>query len=295
MFTYQAYGLNIRSEIQLPELIKSESNTDAEIIFENLDTSLINVYNSRKHFKASEKGVFLLWKNKPVIKISGGEKICIDPAINIDGDLLRNLLLGTALAVLRHQQGLLVLHASSVNIKGDSVAFLGDVGQGKSTTAFALNKNGHPLISDDILPIHISEKNLPFVYPGYPRLRLTPKFVSYIEPYSDKLENEYNSTKKLIYSQSGFSSEQIPLKAAYILEKGENFEVKRLSQKEALINLIKNSYCLPVFNNLEKKRNFIQCANIVKDVPVKKLTVKNSLDKLPELVKIIENDFNNSN
>lgn len=63
---------------------------------------------------------------------------------------------GSVFGLLCHQRGLFPLHASAVEIGGRAVAFMGDSGAGKSTTAAALLQLGHPLLSDDVSVIDLS-------------------------------------------------------------------------------------------------------------------------------------------
>jgi len=292
MYKYKAYGLSIDSEISLPKLLPNDSNADVNIYFQNLDNDNFNSSISGKNFKITKDATYLFFKNSPLIKIYDGNKIIINPSVEIDNNLLRDLILGTSFAILRHQQGLLVLHASSVNINGDSVVFLGDTGQGKSTTAFALNRRGYPLISDDVLPVQAFENDLPVVYPAYPGLRLSSEVLLKNNYGKNKFKNSRESRKYLLDAKNGFVSDPIPIKRIYILQKGNNFDVKKLSPQTAIIELINNSFCFPSFSNLEKSLNLLQCANVVKNVPIKNLIVENSLDKLSRLVKSIENDLN---
>jgi hypothetical protein len=291
MYKYKAYGLSIDSEISLPKLLTNDSNADVKIYFQKLDNDNFNSHISGKNFKVTNDATYLFFKNSPLIKIYDGNKILINPSVDIDKNLLRDLILGTSFAILRHQQGLLVLHASSVNIDGHSVVFLGDTGQGKSTTAFALNRRGYPLVSDDVLPLQVFENDSPLVYPAYPGLKLSSEVLLKNGYGKNKFKNSQESRKYLL-DVNEFSSDSIPIKKIYILKRGMNFDVKKISPQNAIIELINNSFCFPSFNNLEKSSNLLQCANVVKNVPIKTLFIKNSLDMMPELIKTVENDFN---
>lgn len=289
MFKYRVYGLNISSEVYLPGLLKNYSKSDVVIYYDDLD-HYSNFFEG-KHFTVNAEGTILFWKETPLIKVSDGNQVIINPNCEVDPSILQNLLLGTALAILKHQQGFLVLHASCINMNRQAIAFLGHVGRGKSTTAFALNKKGYPIIADDVLPIKINENNPPFVFPGYPSLRLSSEV---IKNGDQTIENPLkNNGKYIIKRNEGFSSNSFPLKHIYILKNGKKWDIENLSKHDALIELINNSYCLKSFNNPEKKSNLLQCANIIKNVPVKNLFVKRSLNQLPELVKHIENDAKN--
>ena len=62
---------------------------------------------------------------------------------------VRLFLLGTAWGVLCYQRGILALHASVVEVAGESIAFCGVSGAGKSTMAAWLMDQGYPLIADE--------------------------------------------------------------------------------------------------------------------------------------------------
>lgn len=291
MFKYKIYGLNVHSEICLPAIKQNNSNIDVNIYFQNLENFSFRSSLAGNNFKVIEDGVCLFWKNNPLIKISDGNKIIINSSVNIDDNIIRHLILGTAFAVLQHQNGLLVLHASSVNIGNYAIGFLGPTGLGKSTTAFSLNNNGYSIISDDVLPINFSDTSSPIVYPGYPRLRLSSELLEKTDLNMCLKVNE--SLDKFIVETERFSSVPVPLKRIYVLQRGKNFNIESLSQKNALIEIINNSYCFSILNNLEKSKNLKQCANIVKNISIKRLTIENSLNKLDELVKFIEEDVDN--
>ena len=65
-------------------------------------------------------------------------------------------LLGSVFGLLCHQRGLFPLHASAIDFGGRAVAFAGDSGAGKSTTAAALVERGHLLLSDDVAVIDLT-------------------------------------------------------------------------------------------------------------------------------------------
>jgi len=59
-------------------------------------------------------------------------------------------LLGSVFGALCHQNGMLPLHASAVEVDGHVAAFLGDSGAGKSTIVACLRRRGFSVVSDDI-------------------------------------------------------------------------------------------------------------------------------------------------
>ena len=109
---------------------------------------------------------FLIWNDIEICEITHGKKITVNPLTGIEENFLRVLILGPAFGILLHQRGRLVLHASTVNINGGAVAFMGFNGGGKSTTTAALNNKGYPLVCDDISSVEFDENGTPVVFPG---------------------------------------------------------------------------------------------------------------------------------
>ena len=67
-----------------------------------------------------------------------------------------------------------VLHASCIAAADRAVAFLAFSGSGKSTLAAAFLQDGYRLISDDSLPVEISEQEV-LAWPCHPRIKMTPE------------------------------------------------------------------------------------------------------------------------
>ena len=75
-------------------------------------------------------------------------------------------LLGSVAGLVLQNLDAVCLHASTVNIDGFAVAFVGPPGTGKSTTAAALLRRGHSIITDDVAVIDEADGQ-PYVRRGY--------------------------------------------------------------------------------------------------------------------------------
>ncbi|WP_337972137.1 hypothetical protein [Methanobacterium petrolearium] len=200
------------------------------------------------------------------------------------------------MGTLLMQRGMLVLHASAVNIDGGAVAFIGCCGDGKSTIATTMNKIGYSFVTDDILTVKFDEINKPSVFPSFPKAKLDENTIIYMKDKPDSFQKIHPETKKYSYNIiDNFSLNSLPLKNIYILENSNKNDIISLKAEDALIELIKNSYANNLFSDTEREKNLFQCANLVKKVPVKRLKILKSLNKLENLIKIVEKDVNSKN
>ena len=95
-------------------------------------------------------------------------------------------LLGPVLGFLLRLRGITCLHASAVVLDGRAVAFVGDAGAGKSTTAAAFARRGHPVLSDDVVAL-VEREGAFHVLPAY----------GYLSLWADSVTMLYGPEKKL--------------------------------------------------------------------------------------------------
>lgn len=299
MFFYKAYGLSFRSEMYLPELISGGDGKDVLITFDDfIPNQITNNINLEFGFnvKTNKEEIYLSLNDVNIFKISHGSEIVINPKTNLDYSYLKIIILGSAMSYLLHQRGDLILHSSAVNINGSAVAFLGGNGMGKSTTSFLLYNKGYPLITDDLLSIDMDKENgLPWVNPGSKRIKLLPEIINHTQEDLNSMQKTHKYSLKYSYcAWKNFSFVPIPLKKIYVLEKSAEWGLTSLSASEALIKIVESSHPYKIFTKNERAKNLIQCSKLLKKVPVKCLKFQRSLDKLPKLIKIIENDCKHS-
>ena len=89
------------------------------------------------------------------------------------------------------QRKILPLHGSAIAIEGKAYAIVGESGAGKSTLAASLLSRGYKLLSDDVIPILLSEKNIPFVVPAYPQQKLWLESLNQFEMKAELLSTYY--------------------------------------------------------------------------------------------------------
>lgn len=293
MHNYTAHGLIISSQINFPELIECSGKSGINIKYGEFDYSSEEVleegvFRIASHYVLTENSVYLIWNHINICQIHKGQEIIVNSQTGIDETFLRALILGPALGILLHQRGRLVLHASAVNINDGAVAFMGHNGAGKSTTTFSFMNNGHPLISDDILSIDF-RSGLPVVYPGLPRIKLWPESLELSRKNMRSFPIHPESRKRSCFVDN-FYNRDIYLKHIYVIENSEKTFLEELKPQDALLELIRNSYCANIFQNSDQATNLKEYAKIVKNVSIKQLNIERSLDKIPEMVNLVERD-----
>ncbi len=293
MKTYKAHGLSIESDIHFPELLECSEKSKISIKYGNFDyppekVLEEGVFRIASYYILTENSVYLVWNNIDICQISKGKEIIVNSRTGVDETFLRALILGPALGILLHQRCRLVLHASAININDVAVAFMGHNGAGKSTTTFSFINSGYPLIADDILSIEFRD-NIPVVYQGLPRIKLWPESMEIFDKSMESFPIHPESRKRS-YFVDDFCNQVVSLKHIYVIENKDKTYLEELKPQEALIELIRNSYCANIFQNSDQATNLEAYGKIVKNVSIKQLNIERSLDKIPEMVNLIEKD-----
>jgi hypothetical protein len=290
MYSYTAYGLGIHSELSLPELNAAIVKKDIVVQIRKLENnSLTTIYN-QPYLKINPNEIILSIEEAGTFVIREGTVINVSPAPNVEDALLRRYIIGTVMALLLYQRGLLVLHASSLNINGSAVAFLGNPGSGKSSIAAALHKNGHEIITDDVSAIDFKGEIIK-VFPGYPQIKLSDdvsRSLGYDINSSIKLDKQeekrgYRVNNRLIESS-------IELRQIYILTIASDQGIERIPHQEAVKEIIRHSYPTR-FAQPENPEHFLKCVNIVNKIPLYRLNRSSSLQALPMLAQLVEENL----
>lgn len=285
MKSYIIYELCITSELSFPELIEIEGKPDVNIRFGKVQDAIAIQRENNKIVvgELPEIGEFL---------IRDGKEIIIEPVKGIDETLLRTVILGPVLCVLLRQRGLLVLHASCININNKGVAFMGGSGWGKSTLATAFHTQGYDVLTDDVLPIKI-EQNQAVVFPSYPQFKLCPDAATSLgQDTKNLLPVSTNSFKVAYKLDKGFQQHPIPLQQIYVLDKGSEHQITRLQPQKTFVELMRHSRAM---KSVTEQQFFAEhlhlCSELIKNVRFCRFTRKPSLADLPKLIELVEEDL----
>jgi hypothetical protein len=291
MHSYSAYGLCIKSEIPLPELVPSDKPAgDVAIRIGKLD-----------HFPAKPiqkngcwchvtlKEIFFYWEQVGKFSVRNGKEITVDPWPVVEHKIIRLLLLGTVLGALLQQRKSVVLHAGAVGLNGSSIAFLGDKGTGKSSMVAAFIAKGYHILADDLVAIQSGGKGKLITFPAFPQLKLWPDTLSFMGDDLEKWHRLHPDVEKRVrLIDDVFQTAPVLLKGIYVLKEGATLEIQSIPRREAFIELLRHLY----FAKYLKVPDFIstyfdKVAFITKNISVHRLIRPKSLSLLPEAVELV--------
>lgn len=170
---YNAYGLEIDSDLLLPELKENHTqpprSADVRIRIGAIPEGDASQRTRIGPF--SSIGDATYWLEVPNIvrlRVSEGHDIVVDPGRDADADSVRAFLLGAGFGALLFQRGLLVLHGNAIRIGDQCLVCVGPSGAGKSSLSAGFLARGYEVLSDDVVPINSMAQALP----GLPRIKL---------------------------------------------------------------------------------------------------------------------------
>lgn len=162
------------------------------------------------------------------------------------------LVLGAGLGIVLHERGFLVLHATTVTRDGEAVAFLGEPGAGKSSLGAAFLSQGWELVSDDVTAV--DDEGL--VRPGYPRMKLSRDAA---EAFGFKPGPRVHPEVEKHWVEVGsFAPGPAALRRALVLAPAPN----------ALMALVRHSYCPALLGGDAQARHFAQCGRLVERIEI---------------------------
>ena len=294
---YRAYGLTIRSALLLPELEPAEpADADMTIRLGPIDRPK-PTQRGGTIFEFAPDRQYLAWAAVGAFLITDACRIDVDPVPGIDEQLIAFPLLGPVMALLLHQRGLLILHASAIAVGAKSAIFMGDKGAGKSTTASAMIRAGHGLLTDDVVAIDLADPTRPMIVPGFPQLKLAADAAAAIPlKQADARPQVHPAIDKTQHRlRGGFSSDKAPVTRIYILERGEKAAISPLPSVGALSAIIKFSYVTrfgrPALVGDFAATHLRQCARLADHVGVCRLEVPTGLERIGQAVAVIEKDL----
>jgi hypothetical protein len=305
---YRIYGIRLSSQIQLPFAdCESMQTVDVSLLAESPDffreatRHAVMTPSPTRWYKYAQLGngqSYLRWDDLFEFLVDAdGRRIWCGWLGAASLESLQVYLLGHALSFALVKQGYEPLHATSVVIDGNAIAFMGSSGFGKSSLAAAFLADGHRLLTDDMLLLRRTDGG----YEGQPgprRIKLFPKIARRFLAGTAGAVPMNNETEKLVLQLSGDHSysDGVPLRALYVL--GPPREVRRkqsiqlisLTARETFIALIRGAFNHVIAGSERLTRQYTEYLNVASQVPARRIGYPRVLSMLPAVKEAILSD-----
>jgi len=206
-------------------------------------------------------------------------------------------LLGPVLGLALRLRGVTCLHASAVALNGEAVAFVGMEGAGKSTTAAAFAREGHGVLSDDVVALTESAAKF-LVVPAYPHLCLWPESVAMLYGSPDALPHFSKGWEKhrlsLGEGQTRFENQPLALGAVYFLGERRSNDapsVEAVRPQAALLSLVADTFANKVLDREMRAHEFDVLSRLVAAVPIRRVFPNSDPSRIHDLCRVIREDF----
>lgn len=214
---YQAFGLAIASELALPELPIEATDRPADIHIRRGGIPAVpdGAVAHGPYFLAVGASAWFAMPGVGRYHMAGGDELRYEAAPGVADDELRLYLLGSCLAVLLFQRGLLVLHGNAIRVGDRAIVCAGRSGVGKSTLAAAFLARGYPVLADDTSVVDAADR----VLPGFPRIKLWQDSADRLSLDTTGLARVRPELEKYPFPLgAGFQTAPLPLSHIYILK-----------------------------------------------------------------------------
>jgi hypothetical protein len=319
-FAYRLFGMQVESNVSIEGLRAVEystAKTELALKFHSQPPSQALAGPKRLRYASVDTNSF----GAPVVRLwdlGAGEVLYVDYSDGTEFWLDRELttvwvqwrktsslestltyLLGPVFGLLLRLKGVVCLHASSVVIADQAVVIAGPEGAGKSTTAAGFAKQGFAVLSDDIAAIKNDHGDSYEAIPAYPRLNLWPASVKLLYGGEDALPAIVEDWDKKFLAlgtqqSARFEECSMPLRSIYVLDQA--FEASGilavpLSQKDALIALVANTYAANLLDTQQRAQEFAFLGKLVERVPVHGLNPRRGEWNVAQLCEAIRADL----
>jgi hypothetical protein len=323
-FTYSVFGLFLRCNHSIPQLTPLSPEQDLSHAESSLNRAVAIHLNASPHRDAAiSSGPEELSYESPYKDEAGSPALRIWKATSsrylrlayFDGTQFwldregsevwatwpRNLgledtatyLLGPVLGLLLRLRGVTCLHASAVAFGENAVAFVGSEGAGKSTTAAALARCGHAILSDDVVAL-AERSGMFFIHPAYPYLCLWPESVESLYGSAEALPQFSANYEKRCLSlgkqELRFAEQALPLSAIYILgdRRGDPAPlVEELTPQRAFLALVANTFATNILDTNMRAKEFEILARVAASVPIRALYAHQDASRLQDLCDLL--------
>ena len=247
-FYYRVYGLNIESEICIPEFTIIENpqavNIDTKIYYKNAGQEIKEAIKNGKRTNFTYNDMWFNVENVAIYHAYDGDKIEVELYENADPYMVNMYILGTVLGLSILQKNMVAIHGGAIVINNKGCVFTGDKGAGKSTLTTALRKKGYGFIADDVASINLDGNTS--IYPGFAYQKLCEDTMEKLG-YDKKEFIPFDAGEHIKYivpAHDKFVDNEVNFDTLFEISVGEvdKVQIEELSGSEKLQNIIRNIF-----------------------------------------------------
>lgn len=216
---YRIYGFTLSSDIALPAIpeITGEADADVQIRAAPIAESA-GFETSFRNWEAEPGRFFATFFETGRFRVSNGDTIEYDRVAEADDSQVVSILLGTCMAALLMQRGILPIHSCSVLTDKGAVLVMGMSGAGKSTMLGGLLSLGLPMVADDVTGLVYSDDGTPQALPAFPATRLWADSLKRLGHERDGLPQVRSDLAKYYRPVAEFHDRVTPIRAIVYLQ-----------------------------------------------------------------------------
>lgn len=292
-FWHRAFGLLIHSELELPECAPAEpGQADVTIRFAPLARARREQdaphMATLEGMHVTENGVLLRANDVGDFLILEGREILITPDPGAETGALRLYAFGSALGILFHQRGQIVLHGAAVAAPPGVAVFVGESGAGKSTLAAGLATSGFAVLCDDTLPL--THKDSRFVaWPGAMSFKMREDSLTGVGQ-SPEPGTRITSRHEKHFFRNPATAADLPhtIAEVFVLEHGADFRIDPLEPIHAMNALTEHTYRqeIPALMGRQAQQ-FQQMAALCECISVYRFQRPRDLARMTEAVEVL--------
>jgi hypothetical protein len=209
------------------------------------------------------------------------------PAANLPEHTLIHLLLDQVMPRVLSLTGLVVLHASAVLVEEQVIFFVGQSGQGKSTLAAGLARQGYTVLTDDVLIVRQQAGRCEAIT-SYPALRLWPDSAGQLMTGATTQARVAHYSNKQRFATGQVASDWLPVAHGYVLgQPADEVTLTHLGPRAAVIALLEASFRLDVANHALLQAEFDLLTWLARILPLERLDYPRDYTRLPEVAQSI--------
>ena len=287
-YTYKAFGLILRSEVEIAQLPAADPNMEPDVTICLRDLSGYQV--QLNHCRSGPEETLFCFERAGTYRITNGSLIEADPEKDCENSLLGVYLMGSCMGAVLHQRGYMPLHGSCVTDGKQSILITGDSGAGKSTLAAEFLAHGWKLLTDDVAAVFDVE-GTPTVQSSYPSQKLWQDALKHYDRREADIHSLYFTDERQKFGvnvSECFADGTAPLSMIVrLLPTEAPCSIEPIGPFVRIDQLMQNTYRIFMIAPQYRQRHFRRCAAVAEKVPMMLLTRQEGAQCADQLYSLI--------